>query len=248
LLHVVNCQILSNTTIGDGIIASRQFKVLELTSSESHLYVLVTDKSNIESPKYLYEYTLDLDFTRNLTIAANKVGDECSTIFDPTRNYLYITSGRNILTIDISSFSIIYEISTGFDDRTSVGFTTDYKSLYVASKQGIHWGFSQFSLPNLGYIGWHQVDGLQLCVPSNATFYYGETYWCDGVGEENSNIAICYGQVYKPKKQYKIYQIDLNTWTSSAYTTGYLMSTTKIKNPGVFFYEKYWKKFISRRS
>jgi len=148
---------------------------------------------------------------------------------------LYITSGRNILTIDISSFSIIYEISTGFDDRTSVGFTTDYQSLYVASKQGIHWGFSQFSLPNLGYIGWHQVDGLQLCVPSNATFYYGETYWCDGVGEENSNIAICYGQVYKPKKQYKIYQINLNTWTSSAYTTGYLMSTTKIKNPGVFF-------------
>ena len=48
-----------------------------------------------------------------------------------------------IWQIDISSFSIIYEISTGFDDRTSVGFTTDYKSLYVASKQGIHWGFSQ---------------------------------------------------------------------------------------------------------
>jgi len=45
--------------------------------------------------------------------------------------------------IDISSFIILNEESTGSDDHTSVGFTTDYNSLYIASKQGIHWGFSQ---------------------------------------------------------------------------------------------------------
>ena len=40
-------------------------------------------------------------------------------------------------------FSIIYAGWAHSEERTRVGFTTDYNSLYIASKQGVNWGFSQ---------------------------------------------------------------------------------------------------------